>query len=132
MHSRTILASLHGRWRRALNSHRSMIELTVYPPDELNRVAQDAGLSASDLTSLACSHRGPSVLMPKRLQELGLDPGFVKIARTATYRDMERVCAACRARRRCARDLAKGDVQAGMDGYCPNAPTMDVLVSLQG
>jgi len=65
--------------------------------------------------------------MPKRLQELGLDPAFVKYARRATYRDMERVCSTCKAWRRCGRDLAKGDVQAGMGSYCLNAPTIDAL-----
>jgi hypothetical protein len=105
-----------------------MVELAVCPPHELNRIAQDVGLSARDLASLACSHHGPSELMPKRLLELGLDPVFVKYARTATYRDMERVCATCKAWRRCTRDLANGDVQVGMDGYCPNAPTIDALL----
>ena len=60
-------------------------------------------------------------------QELGLDPAYLRYARTATYRDMERVCGTCRAWRRCARDLAKGDVQAGMRSYCFNAPTIDAL-----
>ena len=29
---------------------------------------------------------------------------------------------------RCARDLSNDDVQAGMDGYCLNATTIDALV----
>ena len=79
------------------------------------------------MKSLACSHAGPNELMPKRLQTLGLDPAFFRYARTAAYRDMERVCGTCKSWRRCARDLAKGDVQAGMQGYCLNAPTIDAL-----
>jgi hypothetical protein len=59
---------------------------------------------------------------------LGLDPGYVKMARTSAYRDLERVCASCKAWRRCARDLARGDVQAGMRTYCLNAPTLDALL----
>jgi hypothetical protein len=66
--------------------------------------------------------------MPTRLQELGLDPEFVKYARTATYRDMERVCGTCKAWRRCARDLANCDVQAGMDSYCLNGPLIAALI----
>src|SRR5262249_33620896 len=53
-------------------------------------------------------HHGPSELLPRRLEELGLDGAFLKYARMATYRDMERVCGTCKAWRRCARDLAKG------------------------
>ena len=127
MHSPTILSKLHSTWQRLVLYRRSMAELAACPPKELRRIAHDTGLSERDLRSLACSHPGPSELMPKRLQELRLDPAFVKYARTAIYRDMERVCDTCKAWRRCARDLAKGDVQAGMRSYCLNAPTIDAL-----
>ena len=127
MHSPTILSRLGSTWQRVVLYRRSMAELAACPPNELHRIAQDVGLSERDLRSLACSHPGPSELMPRRLQELRLDPAFVKYARTATYREMERVCGTCKAWRRCARDLAKGDVQAGMRSYCLNAPTIDAL-----
>src|SRR5215472_10985539 len=127
MNGSTILGKFHGGWQRALRRCRSIAELAAYPPSELHLIAQDVGLSDGDLKALICSHSGPSELMPKRLQELGLDPAFFRCARTAVYRDMERVCGTCKAWRRCARDLAKGDVQAGMQGYCLNAPTIDAL-----
>jgi hypothetical protein len=127
MNGSTILGKLRGRWQRALHRHRSMAELAASPPSELHRIAQDVGLSDGALKSLACSHAGPSELMPKRLQALGLDPTYFRYARTAAYRDMERVCGTCKSWRRCARDLAKGDVQEGMQGYCLNAPTIDAL-----
>jgi len=66
--------------------------------------------------------------MPERLRQLGIDPAYVKIARTATYRDLERVCVSCSSARRCARDLANGDAQTGMASYCLNAPTIDCLI----
>src|ERR1700680_1592302 len=121
------LASLRDRWRRVLRNRRSKAELTTCPPSELQRIARDVGLSESDPPSLSCSHSGPSELMPRRLQQLGLDPTYVKVALTATYRDLERVCATCKSSRRCARDLTNGDVQAGMRAYCLNAPTIDAL-----
>lgn len=52
----------------------------------------------------------------------------MKTALRATYRDLERVCATCKAWRRCKRDLAKGEVQTGQTGYCLNAPTIDALL----
>ena len=121
------LAKLRATWQGVLRNRRSIAELGAYPPSELHRIAQDVGLSETDLRSLSCSHPGPSDLMPRRLHQLGLDPAYVKFARTATYRDLERVCAACKAWRRCARDLANGDVQAGMESYCLNAFTIDAL-----
>jgi hypothetical protein len=123
----SILAKLHTKWQRVLRNRRSMAELEACPSNEFRRIAQDLGLGESDLRSLNRSHPGPSELMPRRLQQLGLDPAFIKYAGTATYRDMERVCGTCKAWRRCARDLDKGDVQAGMRSYCLNAPTIDAL-----
>jgi hypothetical protein len=57
----------------------------------------------------------------------GIEPTYVKVAETATYQDLERVCSACKAWRRCACNLAKRDVQAGMRSYGLNAFTIDML-----
>ena len=122
------LSRLRHRLQRALDNPRSRAELGACPPTELHRIAQDVGLSDVDLQSLDCSHPGPSTLMPRRLEQLGLDPAYVRYARTATYRDLERVCASCKAWRRCTRDLAHGNVEAGMRSYCLNAPTIDALI----
>jgi hypothetical protein len=124
----TALSRLRHRLRRALEDRRSRAELHACPPSELHRIAQDVGLSDIDLQSLSPSHPGPSELMPRRLEQLGLDPAYLKHARIATYRDMERVCATCKAWRRCGRDLAQGNVQVGMGSYCLNAATIDALI----
>jgi hypothetical protein len=121
------LAGLRGRWQRMRRNRRSMAELVSLPPNEIRHRAQDVGLNHADLRSLGCSQPGPTQLMPWRLQQLGIDPTYVNVAETATYQDLERVCSACKAWRRCARDLAKGDVQAGMGSYCLNAFTIDML-----
>jgi hypothetical protein len=121
------LTSLRDKWRRMVRKRRSLVELAVCPPSELRRIAQDVGVSVSDLRIIAAAHPGPSELLPLRLELLGLDPGYVRSAQTAIYRDMERTCAMCPAWKRCARDLAKGDVQAGMDSYCLCSPTIDAL-----
>ena len=122
------LSRLRSRLERVLDNRRSRAELEACPPSERHRIAQDVGLSDADLQSLNCSHPGPSELMPRRLEQLGLDPAYMKHARTAAYRDLERVCATCKAWRRCARDLSRGDVQVGMGSYCLNAPTIDALI----
>ncbi len=110
-----------------MSAQRAMTELAACPPQELHRIAADLGLSSTDLTRFTCSHPGPSELMPLRLQQLGLDVEFVRHAEPETYRDLARVCAACTAWRRCKHDLARGNVQAGMDGYCLNSATIDAL-----
>ena len=121
------LISMRDKWRRMLRKRRSLVELAACPPSELQRIAQDVGVSVGDLRIVAAAHAGPSELLPLRLELVGVDPGYVRSAQTATYRDLERTCAMCTAQRRCARDLAKGDIQAGMDSYCLCSRTIDAL-----
>jgi len=123
-----IFTAVRDKWQGALRKRRAMAELAACPPSELHRLAQDIGVSDDGLRSLDCNHPGPAELMPERLRQLGLDPQFVKQAQAATYRDLERVCASCQAWRRCSRDLADGNVQAGMGSYCLNASTLDALM----
>lgn len=124
----TTLARIRASWQRFLDNRRSMAELERCPANEVRRIAQDVGVNERTLRDLHCSHPGPTELMPLRLQELGLDPAYVVHALPATYRDLERVCATCKSWRRCSHDLANNDVQAGMDGYCLNAFTIDALI----
>ena len=118
---------LRDNWQRLRRRRRSLAELAACQPSELNRIARDVGVSVSDLRIIAAAHPGPGELLPPRLQLLGLDADYIGCALTATHRDLERTCAMCTAWRRCARDLAKGDVQAGMDSYCLCSPTIDAL-----
>ena len=113
------LQSWIQRWQRATRNRRSFRELDALSSTDQRHQA--------DLRRFNCTHEGPAQLMPERLRQVGIDPAFVKYARTGTYRDLERVCATCRSATRCAKDLAHGAVQAGMDSYCPNATTIDCL-----
>src|SRR4249919_1060218 len=131
-HASDFLMRLRQTWRRAISKRRAINELAACPPGELRRIASDVGLSGDDLRQLCLGHNGPSELLPQRLQLLGIDPEFVRHAAPTTSRDLARVCASCKASRRCARDLARGDVQAGMDAYCLNGPTIDALMVRDG
>jgi hypothetical protein len=111
-----------------LSNHRSAREVDALSQADRFRLSEDVGLPGSDLRHFHCTHDGPTKLMPQRLSALGIDPGYVKHGLPATYRDLERVCATCNSARRCARDLARGDAQAGMNSYCLNAPTIDSLI----
>jgi hypothetical protein len=122
------VSALSKRWRRVLSNQRSAKELDALSPGERFRLSEDVGLLGSDVRRFNCTHDGPEKLMPRRLSALGIDPGYVKHGLPATYRDLERVCATCKSARRCERHLAKGDAQAGMNGYCLNAPTIDSLI----
>lgn len=123
----TVLRSLREKCRRMLHRRRSLVELAAYPPSALRPIARDVGLSDSEPRAIAEAYRDPGELLPLRLELLGLDPGFVKSAQIATYRDMERTCAICKVWRLCARDVAAGDAQAGMGTYCLNSESIDAL-----
>jgi hypothetical protein len=121
------IVELGRAWRHRVSVRRAMAELAACPARELHRTAADLGLSTTDLRQLSRTRPGRMQLMPQRLQQLGLDPEFVRNAEPETYRDLARVCATCTAWRRCKRDLARDDVQAGMEAYCLNSATIDRL-----
>jgi hypothetical protein len=121
------LLLLRTRWQRFLRNWRWKAEWPICPASEPRLIAGDVGSSERGLRGLHCSHPGPTELMPERLRQLGLDPAFIELDMPTTYRDLKRVCAACKSWRRCLRDLANNDVQAGMQGYCLNGPTIDAL-----
>ena len=127
------IEGLRRTWHRSKNRRRTVRELATLSPSDLSRASSDVGLSGDDLCHLCRNDFGPSELLPQRLQQLGIDPEYVRRAAPATFRDLVRVCASCKVCRRCARDLARGDVQAGMKNYCLNGPTIDMLtISLDG
>ena len=43
-------------------------------------------------------------------------------------RDLERVCALCEQKRRCAHELAAGTTSEHYEDFCPNALTLKTLV----
>jgi hypothetical protein len=108
--------------------HKVAREFQALEPSEAERILQDIGLSMSDMPAITKPHAGPAVLLPQRLETVGLDPLYLKIEQSSVYRDLERACMRCTNWRRCARDLAHGDAQSGLEHYCANAPTIDALV----
>jgi hypothetical protein len=116
---------LRRRGRRTLSQWRANNELASCPPGELRRIAAEVGVSTTDLRQLCQNHVGPSELLPQRLNMLGIDANYLQQEMPLTLRDLARVCSACQASRRCARDLARGDVEAGMASYCLNGATLD-------
>ena len=121
-----VFERLRENWHRSMQRRQTLNELAACPPDELNRIAADVGLSGKQLREHCRRDHGATDLLPQRLQLLGIDPA------PTLFRDLARVCAACRDSRRCAGDLAKGDVQAGMSSYCPNGPSIDLLSVSRG
>lgn len=127
-HVSDVVEELRSGLRRLMRKRWVRPEPATLPPTESGRSALDLRLGARELRNHCCSNLGHSALLPERLQLLGIDPEFVKRTESTTYRDLARACASCKAWQRCARDLAQGDIQAGMDGYCLNGPAIDALM----
>ncbi len=108
--------------------HKVAREFQALEPTEAERILQDVGLSMSDMPAITKPNAGPSVLLPQRLETVGLDPLYLKTEQRSVYRDLERACMRCPKWRRCARDLARGDAQTGLEHYCENAATIDALL----
>ena len=71
---------------------------------------------------------GPGVLLPKRLELLGLDPCYLAGTDLEKYRRMESLCGQCPQWRRCSRALGRGDGQSGLASYCLNGQAIDELM----
>ena len=103
-------------------------ELAALDPTETEQLLHDIRLSMSDMPAITKPQAGPLVLLPQRLETIGLDPLYLKTDQSSVYRDLERACMRCTNWRRCARDLARGDAQTGLEHYCANAQTIDALL----
>jgi len=63
-----------------------------------------------------------------------LEPKAVAQSDPATFRDLQRVCAMCGFKYRCARDLAVETLDPAWQkwrNYCPNATTLSALGALR-
>lgn len=96
-------------------------------PRLLAETARDLNISPQELERRRVENPRAAELMPARLAASGIDPGYVRAAEPAVYRDLERTCSHCGSAKRCAHDLAAGDIESGQRDYCLNAGTIDAL-----
>lgn len=94
---------------------------------EIERMARDIRMSASELRAVA--KKGPKAadLLQRRMAALDLDPKEVAWLEPAAFRDMQRVCTMCKSHRRCAWDFARRAPVSTWERYCPNTSTLEGL-----
>jgi transcriptional regulator with XRE-family HTH domain len=110
-----------------LKHRRELNEIRQLNTSEFDRIASELRVSPGDLNELV--RQGPHAAdeLPKLLRILGIDEETLARTQPLVLRDMERVCALCHHKGQCDRDLAAGTLGEHYEGYCPNAPTIDVL-----
>ena len=115
-------------WQDARRHMRRLHELDRLDPTELGRVAADLGLNADELVQIARQPDGQALLIDKRLQVLNLDQEDIRRLSPLLLRDLERTCALCSDKGRCAHDLAEDPLSPEWEKYCPNSGTLRSLL----
>jgi hypothetical protein len=110
-----------------LKHRRELSEIRQLNTVEFDRIANDLRVSPNDLNELV--RQGPHAAdeLPKLLKILGIDEAALARTQPLVLRDMERVCALCASKAQCDRDLAAGTSAEHYEGYCLNAPTIELL-----
>jgi len=114
------------RWWR----ERSNANLADCGDEEIEHIAKDLCMSASELRELAQKGSGSADLLLCRMASIDLDPEEVSLTQHQTFQDLQRVCTRCRSRRRCAKALACEPNSPEWEDYCPNAATLNELDAL--
>ena len=122
-----IIVPLADWWRKHAEVSGNLEKLDALGPAELARLAQDVGVSASGLRTLARHSSDAADLLDKRLASLGLDAAKLARHATAQMRDMAQLCTMCESKGRCARDLAADPSDPVWRRYCPNEETLTAL-----
>ncbi|WFU41263.1 hypothetical protein QA640_01620 [Bradyrhizobium sp. CB82] len=110
-----------------LKHRRELNEMRQLDRSDFNRIASDLRVSPVDLEELVRHGHHAADELPKMLEQLGISEEQLGRAQPLLLRDMERVCALCRNKPQCDRDLADGSAAENYHGYCPNASTLTSL-----
>ncbi len=105
-------------------------QLKCFGDAEVERIAKDVGVSASELRTLAMFGPEAADLLLRRMAALDLDRTEVARIEPQTFQDLQRVCIMCEHHRRCARDFASDSASEAWKDYCPNAATLIALNAL--
>jgi hypothetical protein len=122
------LPRLAGWWREFARRRSTVAELAACGPAEAVRIAHDVGVGgAAELRVLAGKWPDSADLLSRRMRQIRLDAAKIVRVEPQVVRDLERVCTLCASKRRCIRDLAKGQSDSSWQAYCPNTMTLRAL-----
>jgi len=118
------IADWIARYRKA---HATRRELAMCDKDEVSRIAQELGMSVQDLATLSSKSPKSAALLEQMLTALGVDAEAHK--EVAVLHDLQRLCVSCGAKQRCMHEFDIGGAAKHFREYCPNAYTLDALLS---
>lgn len=113
-------------WWRRQEMARRVLEVDAH---ERGRLSQDLGIAEGDLFGLLRATPAGETQLPRMMRRFGLDTTVMHSATRSMVRDLQRVCAMCPHKRRCAHALAANAPARVCRGFCPNAAALDELSS---
>jgi hypothetical protein len=102
-------------------------ELHALGDVQVSDLARDIGVSAGELYRLEAEGPESLYLLFARLAQQGIDLSQLQSKYPSVFKDLQRVCSACRDKQVCQRDLATGAQDDEWRTYCPNVVTLDAL-----
>ncbi len=105
-------------------------ELGSCDAEEVARIAHDIGISKDDLVSMAKKGPNSAALLERMLVALGVNAEAHKDA--AVLHDLQRLCVTCGHKQQCTHELASGNAAEHFRQFCPNAYTLDALLTEKG
>jgi hypothetical protein len=107
-------------------------ELSALAPEEVERMAHDAGFTADDLRALIMKGPGAVDLLYGRMEALGLARSDVERLAPGLMRDLEASCSCCGNKQQCEHDLAHSPEDGKWSDYCPNAASLEAIQRTKG
>jgi hypothetical protein len=125
--TQALLETIGTWWRNWKHSLAAVREIDRLDGPELSRVAQDVGLNAPQLRTMAGKWPDAADLLSQRLAALQIDESSVVRTEPGVLRDMQRVCAMCTEKPHCGHDIDRDPSNPEWRDYCPNVETLDAL-----
>jgi len=104
-------------------------EFDMCGPDEVMRMAEDIGVTPSQLQELVRKGGNSANLLKRMLVALQVDPKVIADMDPLVMREMKWLCITCSNKRQCEHELAKGTAAEHFEQYCPNAVSIDELLN---
>jgi uncharacterized protein YjiS (DUF1127 family) len=122
---RNPLQRLVDAWKSWRQRRLAIVELYALDTFEKRRLAQDLGIPTADLEVLAGRDSHSADLLLRRLASLNLDAAKID---PVVMRDMQRCCSICGSHALCEHELEHKPRAARWPDYCPNEPTIALLL----
>ena len=124
---RQMIAGMKQWWRNWRAAGSGITELACCGEYEVERMARDLGMPASELRKIASHGPEAADLLLARMAELNLDSKEVAATVPGTFKDLQRLCTLCESHRQCARDLGRDPTDKAWEDYCPNVAMLKLL-----